>query len=199
MESIDSVLRYWFGNSVDEAEVIREKSGLWWKKNPDVDDEIRRRFEPMLESEIKGELTSWGNSPRGQLARILLLDQFPRNMYRGTARAFAYDERARRLAREALEQGVDRMLRPVERVFIYLPFEHSEDTQDQATGVRLFEALLEEVPATLKQPFQNFLDFAKKHKEIVDGFKRFPHRNTLLGRDSTPEELEFLKGPGSSF
>jgi uncharacterized protein (DUF924 family) len=199
MESIDSVLRYWFGNSVDEAEVIREKSGLWWKKNPDVDDEIRRRFEPMLESEIKGELTSWGNSPRGQLARILLLDQFPRNMYRGTARAFAYDERARRLAREALEQGVDRMLRPVERVFIYLPFEHSEDAQDQATGVRLFEALLEEVPATLKQPFQNFLDFAKKHKEIVDGFKRFPHRNTLLGRDSTPEELEFLKGPGSSF
>ena len=91
------------------------------------------------------------------------------------------------------------MLRPVERVFIYLPFEHSEDAQDQATSIRLFEALLEEVPATLKEPFQNFLDFAKKHKEIVDGFKRFPHRNAMLGRASTPEELEFLKGPGSSF
>jgi uncharacterized protein (DUF924 family) len=82
---------------------------------------------------------------------------------------------------------------------MYLPFEHSEDVQDQATGVQLFEALLEEVPAILKQPFQNFLDFAKKHKEIVDHFKRFPHRNALLGRDSTPEELEFLKRPGSSF
>jgi uncharacterized protein (DUF924 family) len=199
MENVDSVLRYWFGNSADDAEVVREKTVLWWKKNPEVDDEIRHRFEPMLESEIKGELTSWGNSARGQLARILLLDQFPRNMYRGTARAFAYDEPARRLTRETLEQGVDRMLRPVERVFIYLPFEHSEDAQDQATSIRLFEALLEEVPATLKEPFQNFLDFAKKHKEIVDGFKRFPHRNAMLGRASTPEELEFLKGPGSSF
>ncbi len=199
MENVDSILRYWFGNNADDAEVVREKTGLWWKKNPDVDNEIRRRFEPMLESEIKGELASWGNSARGQLARILLLDQFPRNMYRGTARAFAYDEQARRLARETLEPGMDRMLRPVERVFVYLPFEHSEDAQDQATSIRLFEALLEEVPATLKQPFQNFLDFAKKHKEIVDGFKRFPHRNAMLGRASTPEELEFLKGPGSSF
>jgi uncharacterized protein (DUF924 family) len=199
MESVDSILHYWFGNSADDAEVVREKTVLWWKKNPEVDEEIRRRFEAMLESEIKGELASWGNSPRGQLARMLLLDQFPRNMYRGTARAFAYDEQARRLARQALDQGVDRKLRPVERVFIYLPFEHSEDVQDQATGVQLFEALLEEVPATVKQPFQNFLDFAKKHKEIVDNFKRFPHRNPLLGRESTPQELEFLKRPGSSF
>jgi len=199
MESVDSILHYWFGNSADDAEVVREKTILWWKKNPEVDEEIRRRFEAMLESEIKGELASWGNSPRGQLARMLLLDQFPRNMYRGTARAFAYDEQARRLARQALDQGVDRKLRPVERVFIYLPFEHSEDVQDQATGVQLFEALLEKVPATVKQPFQNFLDFAKKHKEIVDNFKRFPHRNALLGRDSTPEELEFLKHPDSSF
>jgi len=199
MESVDSILQYWFGNSADDAEVVREKTVLWWKKNHEVDEEIRRRFEAMLESEIKGELASWSNSPRGQLARMLLLDQFPRNMYRGTARAFAYDEQARRLARQVLDQGVDRKLRPVERVFIYLPFEHSEDVQDQATGVQLFEALLEEVPATVKQPFQNFLDFAKKHKEIVDNFKRFPHRNALLGRESTPEELEFLKGPGSSF
>ena len=199
MESVDSILHYWFGNSADDAEVVREKTILWWKKNPEVDEEIRRRFEAMLESEVKGELASWGNSPRGQLARMLLLDQFPRNMYRGTARAFAYDEQARRLARQALDQGVDRKLRPVERVFIYLPFEHSEDVQDQATGVQLFEALLEKVPATVKQPFQNFLDFAKKHKEIVDHFKRFPHRNALLGRDSTPQELEFLKHPYSSF
>jgi len=199
MESTDSILHYWFGTSADDAEVIREKSALWWKKDPKVDEEMRQRFEITLEAESQGELESWGKIPRGQLARILLLDQFPRNMYRGTARAFAYDERARRLAHEALDQGVDRKLRPVERVFLYLPFEHSENAQDQAASVRLFAALLEEVPTTLKQPFRNFLDFAKKHKEIIDGFGRFPHRNALLGRDSTTEELEFLKRPGSSF
>ncbi len=199
MESTDSILHYWFGTSADDAEVIREKSALWWKKDPKVDEEMRQRFEMTLEAESQGKLESWGKIPRGQLARILLLDQFPRNMYRGTARAFAYDERARQRARKALDQGMDRKLRPVERVFIYMPFEHSEEAQDQAASVRLFAALVEEVPATLKQAFQNFLGFAKKHKEIVDCFGRFPHRNAILGRDSTPEEVEFLKGPGSSF
>ncbi len=199
MENVETILHYWFGSSDDDAKIIRGKSGLWWKKNHEVDEEIRRRFEMVLEAELKNELTSWGNNPREQLTRILLLDQFPRNMYRDTAHAFACDERARRLAHAVLTQGTDRKLRPVERVFIYLPFEHSEDVQDQATSVRLFAALAEEVPATLKQAFQNFLDFAEKHKEIIDRFGRFPHRNALLGRDSTPEELEFLKGPGSSF
>jgi uncharacterized protein (DUF924 family) len=199
MKSIESIISYWFGEHPDDDAVIREKSDLWWKKNPEVDKEIRRRFETLLESELKGELASWGNSPRGRLARMLLLDQFPRNMYRGSARAFACDERARQLARETLDQSVDRKLRPVERVFLYLPFEHSENAPDQVTGVQLFATLLEEVPETLKPPFRNFLDFAQKHKAIIDRFGRFPHRNALLGRDSTPEELEFLKGPGSSF
>jgi len=199
MKSIESILSYWFGEHPDDATVIREKSDLWWKKNPGVDEEIRRRFETLLESELKGELASWAKSPRGRLARMLLLDQFPRNMYRGSARAFACDERARQLARETLDQSVDRKLRPVERVFLYLPFEHSENAPDQVTGVRLFATLLEEIPETLKPPFRNFLEFAQKHKAIIDRFGRFPHRNALLGRDSTPEELEFLKGPGSSF
>ena len=199
MESTDSILHYWFGTSADDAKAIREKSALWWKKDPKVDEEMRQRFEITLEAESQGELESWGKIPRGQLARILLLDQFPRNMYRGTARAFAYDERARQRAREALDRGMDRKLRPVERVFIYMPFEHSEEARDQAASVRLFAALVEEVPANLKQAFQNFLDFARKHKEVVDRFGRFPHRNAVLGRDSTPQELEFLKGPGSSF
>jgi len=199
MKSIESIIDYWFGEHPDDDAVIREKSDLWWKKNPEVDKEIRRRFETLLESELKGELASWANSPRGRLARMLLLDQFPRNMYRGSARAFACDERARQLARETLDQSVDRKLRPVERVFLYLPFEHSENAPDQVTGVRLFATLLEEIPETLKPPFRNLLEFAQKHKAIIDRFGRFPHRNALLGRDSTPEELEFLKGPGSSF
>jgi uncharacterized protein (DUF924 family) len=199
MESTDSILHYWFGTNADDTEVIREKSAQWWKKDPKVDEEMRQRFEMTLEAESQGELESWGNIPRGQLARILLLDQFPRSMYRGTARAFAYDERARQRAREALDRGMDRKLQPVERVFIYMPFEHSEEANDQATGVQLFSALREELPEAVKTPFQDFLDFALKHKEIVDRFGRFPHRNAILSRDSTPEEVEFLKGPGSSF
>lgn len=199
MTSADSILQYWFGAGADDADIIREKSALWWKKNPQIDEEMRRRFEMTLEAESRGELQSWSNTPRGQLARILLLDQFPRNMYRGTARAFAYDERARLRAREALEQGADRMFRPVERVFLYLPFEHSENAADQQASVRLFTGLHEEVAPALKPAFRNFLDFAIKHQEIVGRFGRFPHRNAILGRASTPEEVEFLEGPGSSF
>jgi len=199
METIDSIWHYWFGGGADEAEIIRAKSELWWKKNPGADAEIRRRFGPLLEAEARGELDSWDREPRGRLARILLCDQFPRNMFRGNARAFAYDERARRLARATLELKIDQSLRPIARVFAYLPFEHSENVQDQATGVRLFIALHEQAPDDVKDAYRNFLDYARRHQEIIDRFGRFPHRNGVLGRDSTPEEREFLKQPGSSF
>jgi uncharacterized protein (DUF924 family) len=199
MENIDSILRYWFGAEAEDTTVIREQSELWWKKDPAVDAEIRRRFELTLEAETRGELASWVESARGQLARILLCDQFPRNMYRNTPRAFACDEHARQLARQALEAGMDRMLRPVERVFMYLPFEHSEVREDQATSVRLFTALNEQAPDDAKAAYRNYLDYALKHRDVIDRFGRFPHRNSILGRESTPVEQEFLKGPGSSF
>ncbi|MDH3514140.1 MAG: DUF924 domain-containing protein [Gammaproteobacteria bacterium] len=199
METIDSILRYWFGDSPGDADVIREMSPLWWKKNPGVDTDIRQRFSATLAAESEDKLESWSTNPRGQLARIILCDQFPRNMFRGKPESFQYDARARHLARTALDQGMDRRLRPVERVFVYLPFEHSENGRDQETSVRLFTTLLDEAAPALNQPFRNFLDFATRHKEIIDRFGRFPHRNALLGRASTPEELEFLKGPGSSF
>lgn len=199
METVDSILHYWFGTSSDEADIIRDQSSLWWKKNPRVDAEIRQRFEATLEAELRDELESWGDDPRGLLARILLCDQFPRNMYRDTAKSFAFDARARQLAHATLDRGLDKRLRAVERVFIYLPFEHSETRQDQELSVQLFTSLLGEVTPALKPPFQNFLDFAHKHKAIIDRFGRFPHRNAILGRVSTTEELEFLKGPGSSF
>lgn len=199
METAESILHFWFGGSTDDAEVIREKWDLWWQKNFRVDDEIRKRFEATLLAEHQGERESWGKSPRGQLARIIVLDQFPRNMYRGTLRAFAFDERARALAREALEQGADMRLRPVERAFVYMPFEHSETREDQITSRRLFTALMDDVSDSQKSLFQNLLDYTLKHKAIIDRFGRFPHRNVLLGRQSTPEEIEFLKRPGSSF
>ncbi|MDH3406912.1 MAG: DUF924 domain-containing protein, partial [Gammaproteobacteria bacterium] len=124
--------------------------------------------------------------PRGHLARILLCDQFPRNIYRGKPESFMYDARAKQLARVALDRGWDKPLRPVERVFVYLPFEHSEDAQDQSLSVELFSALYNVVAEELKQPFRYYLDFATKHKEIIDRFGRFPHRNAILGRLSTP-------------
>ncbi|HEY5683492.1 MAG TPA: DUF924 family protein [Sulfuricaulis sp.] len=199
METIDSILRYWLGVFYDDADVIREKSALWWKKDPEVDEEIRRRFEPLLAEEMRGALESWSAKPRGHLARILLCDQFPRNIHRGKPESFMYDARAKQLARVALDRGWDKPLRPVERVFVYIPFEHSEDAQDQSQSVEFFSALYNVVAEDLKQPFRYYLDFAKKHKEIIDRFGRFPHRNALLGRLSTPAEFEFLKGPGSSF
>ncbi|MCR4301370.1 MAG: DUF924 domain-containing protein [Sulfuricaulis sp.] len=199
MESADSIWHYWFGPDAADAAIIREKSALWWKKNPKVDEEIRWRFEPTLAEEMRGVLESWSTNPRGHLARILLCDQFPRNIYRGEPESFMYDARARQLAREALDRGLDRPLHPVERVFVYLPFEHSESRQDQEFSEQLFTSLLGEVTPALKPPFQNFLDFAHKHKEIIDRFGRFPHRNAILGRASTPGEIEFLQQPDSSF
>jgi uncharacterized protein (DUF924 family) len=199
METAESILHFWFDVSAEDAEVIRKKSALWWQKDPKVDEEIRRRFEMMLDAEVKSEFESWSRDPRGQLARILLCDQFPRSMYRGLPRSFAYDERARHLARNALDLGMDKKLRWIERVFLYLPFEHSEDYDDQATSVRLFSALRDEAPTGEKATYENYLDFALKHKAIIDRFGRFPHRNRILGRGSTPDEEEFLKGPGSSF
>ena len=198
-ENAESILHFWFGAGRDEAEVIREKSALWWKKDPRIDEEIRRRFELTLDAELRGEHASWDKLPGGRLARILLCDQFPRNMYRGNARAFAYDQAARRLARAVLDQKIDQTLRPVERVFVYLPFEHSENAADQITGVRLFTLLDEQAPDATKAAYGNFLDFALRHKETIDRFGRFPHRNSVLGRISTPEEQEFLKARDSSF
>jgi uncharacterized protein (DUF924 family) len=199
MEDVESILHYWFGGAANDAEIVREKSALWWKQDPGVDAEIRRRFEMMLDAEIKNEFASWSSSPRGQLARVLLCDQFPRNMYRDSPRAFDYDERARKLAREALDAGRDKKLRPVERVFLYLPFEHSETVDDQTLSLRLYTELVEYVPETDRPTYQKFLEFARKHKEIIDRFGRFPHRNAILGRQSTAAEAEFLKGPDSSF
>ena len=199
METIDSIIHFWFGNHNDPALVVKEKAPLWWLKNPDVDQEIKQRFEPLIEALTKGELDEWRTSPRGVLASVLLTDQFSRNMYRGQAKSFAFDTVARTMAKEAVANNIDQTLRPIERVFIYMPLEHSENRADQQKSVGLFEQLQQEVTEEHKTLFQGYVDFACKHKEIIDRFNRFPHRNEILGRVSTEEELAFLKQPGSSF
>ena len=177
---IDEVLRFWFEELTPDD---------WFGGGDAVDERIRERFLALHESLRERVPESWRATPRGMLAAVIALDQFPRNLYRGDPRAFAADPAALALATEAIERGLDRAMSVDERKFLYLPFEHSEDPAVQARSVELFAALQNE----------DTLGYALRHKEIIDRFGRFPHRNEVLGRESTPEEIEFLKEPDSSF
>jgi uncharacterized protein (DUF924 family) len=178
--AVDDIVRFWFEELTPED---------WYKADAKRDAEVRRRFGPLYENLSVGVPQDWLDTPKGWLAAILVLDQFPRNMFRGDSRAFATDAEALALAKQAIAKSVDMRLQPDQRAFIYLPFQHSEGRADQARSLELFTAL--------GNP--NNLDFALRHKAIVDRFGRFPHRNAVLGRASTEEELVFLKEPGSSF
>ncbi|MEK6246436.1 MAG: DUF924 family protein [Pseudomonadota bacterium] len=174
----EEVLKFWFE---------RDRKA-WFEKNPAFDGEIRQRFLPLYELGAAGKLEAWKQTPAGCLALIVLLDQFPRNMFLNSARAFAADPLALDAARHAVAMGYDLGMSDDERAFTYLPFEHSESLADQNRGCALMNPLGEEV-----------YRYALRHKEIIQRFGRFPHRNAALGRASTPEELEFLKQPGSAF
>lgn len=177
---IEEVLKFWFDNlSPDD----------WFESNEAVDSHIRERFQELHEALLEQVPETWRSSSRGCLAAMIVLDQFSRNMYRGTSRAFAADGAALSLAKEALARGFDRELSMDERKFLYMPFEHSENPAEQARSIELFGTLGSELD----------LDYARRHKEIIDRFGRFPHRNAVLGRVSTPEEIEFIKEPDSSF
>ena len=199
METPDTLHAFWFGTSAQDAEVIASQSALWWQKQPAVDAHIRHRFAPLVERAATGELDNWLDELRGRLALILLTDQFPRNIWRDQAAAFAFDVLALRWAKEALALGLDTRARAIERVFLYLPLEHSENLADQQHAVRLFEALAASVSTELRPAFDGFLDYARRHLEIIDRFGRFPHRNAALGRETTAAEAEFLRQPGSRF
>jgi uncharacterized protein (DUF924 family) len=160
----------------------------WFVKNPGFDAELRKRFLSLHEDAAAGRLAHWADAPRSCLALVILLDQFPRNMFRGEARAFATDAQARAAARVILERGWDGAMTQAERLFAYLPFEHSESLEDQNLSCALMKDF---------DPEQ--LRYAVRHREIIERFGRFPHRNGILGRESTPAEIEFLKLPGSGF
>ncbi|HWA13635.1 MAG TPA: DUF924 family protein [Burkholderiales bacterium] len=199
MGDSERVLDFWFGNRVDDAEAAAEKQRLWWSADAAIDAEIGQRFGALVESAGRNELADWAQAPRGLLALILLTDQFPRNMFRKTPRAFAFDPAARAYCRHGIARGFDRRLRPIERVFHYLPLEHSEAAADQEESVRLFAELAERAPPRHRELYAGYLRYAERHREIIQRFGRFCHRNAILGRPSSPEEVEFLKQPGSSF
>ena len=198
METPGTIHEFWFGTGPDDG-VAEAQARLWWSKDAAIDAGIKRRFEPWIRKAAAGELSSWLMEPTGQLALILLCDQFPRNIYRNTATAFAFDPLARGWCSEGLRYGSDRKLRPIERVFFYLPLEHSEALEDQERSVALFGALATGADPARRKTFDGFHDFAIRHRDIVKRFGRFPHRNAILGRTSTPQELAFLATPGSSF
>jgi len=177
----DGVLAFWFAPGMEER---------WFKKDPAFDEEVRTRLLPLYEQAVAGHLDRWGESARGALALVILLDQVPRNLFRGDPRAYATDAKALAVTKRALQEGLDTTLRQVERMFLYLPLEHCEDLDDQELCVMLARAL-DENP--------EWHDYAVRHRDVVARFGRFPHRNAILGRPDTPEEQAFLKEPGSSF
>jgi uncharacterized protein (DUF924 family) len=185
------VLEFWFG-AADSPEFGRPRAA-WFVKSDAFDALIRDRFLATHEAAAAGALDGWGERPFGALALAVVLDQFPRNMFRGTPRAFATDERALALARAAVDRGFDQALLPVQRWFAYLPFEHAEDLAQQRESLRLFERLASDAAGA------GTFAYAMRHYAVIERFGRFPHRNAILGRESTPEELAFLAQPGSSF
>jgi uncharacterized protein (DUF924 family) len=193
------LLRFWFGDDPDDAVVAEDRAELWWGHRQETDELLQTKFGAAASAAAADVLDHWAGSPRGRLALILLLDQLPRAIHRATPAAFAQDSKARRVAGRGLESGADRLLRPIERLFIYLPFEHSEDIADQDRSVELFRELAASVPEAHLRTFAGFVDYAVRHREVIARFGRFPHRNLILGRESTPEEKAYLEQPGSSF
>lgn len=198
MEDARTVLAYWFGNSGARAEDLDARLRFWFGGDPPEqqrqhDAEIRERFAGIMQRAERGELASWADGPRRRLALILLLDQFPRNAHRGTARAFATDAHALSLALSGMQAGADAALGPIERIFFYMPLQHAESLEVQEESVAAYRRLLAEAPEESRSVFASSLKFAELHCEIVRRFGRFPYRNRVLGRATTPEELTWLR------
>jgi len=195
---VAAVLAFWFGEPGSaECETFRD---LWFRKSDATDREIAERFGPLIEGALRGELADWAREAQSALAQIVLLDQFTRNVFRDTPRAFAGDARALAAASAMVAQRQDETLPALQRAFVYMPFEHAEHIGAQDEAVRLFARLAgSSPPAAVAPGLQQMLDYAEKHRAVIRRFGRFPHRNAILGRHSTPAETAFLQEPGSRF
>ena len=192
---IKAILDFWFGE-IKDGLTVEDRNKFWFMPNVNVDNTIRDKFEDLVRQAGSGKLKSWQSTARGSLALIILLDQFTRNIFRGKPDAFQYDSIARRICTEGIKNGTDKKLEIIERCFYYLPLEHSENLEDQDRCVKLFEELLIRVDKSKISLIKNSLDYAVLHRKIIEEFGRFPHRNKVLGRESTKEELEHLEKHG---
>jgi uncharacterized protein (DUF924 family) len=195
---IQEILQYWFGAPRDGRAHDPARASLWWSADPAVDAEIATRFGARVEQALAGALEGWRATPRGCLALVILLDQFTRNIGRGTAAAFRGDAQALEIVLRCIERREDRALHFIERSFLYMPLMHAEDRAIAACSVRSFEALSAEIAAA-GAGGPDFLSHARQHAGIVQRFGRYPHRNAVLGRESTAEERAFLEHGGPSF
>ncbi len=189
---IDRILAFWFKEQELSAPQIDRRMDIWFGEDPVFDHEIEKEFSADVERACQGKLDHWAAEPRGRLALILLIDQFRRNIHRSTADAFSMDKLALKLCVEGAMEKKDKGLTPIQKVFFYMPLQHAESRKVQEKSVALFNRLAESVSPTYQETFLTVAQFAELHKDIIDQFGRFPHRNRLLGRKNTPEEEEYL-------
>jgi len=204
MERANEILEFWFGRGPWDAARLAERSRFWFGGDSPAavaerDALIRAQLEPMLERAAHGEFTAWAASPKRRLALIILFDQVPRNAYRGTAAAFAFDREALALSLEGLQLAADAALDPPERLFFYLPLEHAESLEAQDAAVTALQRLVNEAPPELKGFCEYSLEYARQHHDIIARFGRFPYRNRVLERPSTAAEIEWLAENKESF
>ena len=193
------VLDFWLGAYPLDPAALQRVQGQWFRKDEAFDAELRRRFDGTIAAARAGRLDGWAAQAEGRLALLIVLDQFTRNAFRGQPESFAGDAQALALALEGIARGHDQAVPPMARIFCYLPLEHAEDTAMQTRSVALFEALRAAPGAEPKAFFDQTLDYARRHQDVIARFGRFPHRNAILGRASTAEELAYLAQPGAGF
>ncbi len=197
-QEIKEVIDFWFGE-IRDGFTVEDRSSFWFGSNEDTDRQIKTRFGSLVERASRNALDHWGKSAPGRLALVILLDQFTRNIYRGTGEAFSGDKKALELCREGIELGHDKALPPIQRMFLYMPLEHSENLGDQVLCVALHEEMLQDVAPDKREVVRESLNWALIHKGTIERFGRFPHRNKALGRRSTEAEERYLRGEHKSF
>jgi len=196
---IEAILAFWFKEHTLSAPQIDRRMEIWFSEDPVFDMEIAKEFSDDVEKASKGALDHWAKTPEGRLALIILIDQFRRNIHRNTAQAFAKDQLALKLCVQGAMEKQDKELTPIQKVFYYMPLQHAESRKVQAKSVQIYHQLAGTVSATYRETFMTVAQFAELHKDIIDQFGRFPHRNKLLNRKNTPEEDGYLAGDSSTF
>jgi uncharacterized protein (DUF924 family) len=196
-QGITEILDFWFGELDHHGLCEQSKSKLWFQSNAAGDQHILESFGSLVTAALQGELDHWAKDGRGLVALVVLLDQFTRNIYRGTPAAFAGDRASRSLAQAAVERGSDRQLPAIYRVFLYIPFEHAEDMESQQTGIDAMDGLLAScADESAREQIAGFRQYSVAHRDVIARFGRFPHRNSILGRKSSQEELDHLQTHG---
>ena len=196
---IDEILSFWFKEQALSAPQVDRRLDIWFGEDAVFDHECKKEFSGDVDRASEGKLNHWADEPNGRLALILLLDQFRRNIYRGTAEAFAMDKLALKLCVEGAMEKKHKGLTPIQQAFYYMPLQHAESRKVQAKSIKIYNRLAEVVSPTYRETFETIAQFAELHHDIVQQFGRFPHRNSLLNRDNTPEENEYLAGDSPDF